>query len=115
MYIKLFKLKESITPQRRDTNHAASVPHQHICTCDGESVKCRKEYAFSNFNFPVSQVNCLGKVCGLINFMDEDHPDQFYRLWLSLFLHAGFVPVSPLLTLPHAVHLEIQCDTAEAY
>ncbi|XP_072168478.1 inactive rhomboid protein 1-like [Diadema setosum] len=36
-----------------------------------------------------SQVSCLDDVCGLLNFLDPDYPDQIYRLWLSLFLHAG--------------------------
>ncbi|KAJ3607598.1 hypothetical protein NHX12_024649 [Muraenolepis orangiensis] len=36
-----------------------------------------------------SQVACLDDVCGLLPFLNPDVPDQFYRLWLSLFLHAG--------------------------
>lgn len=36
------------------------------------------------------QVHCLDKVCGLLPFLNPDIPDQFYRLWLSLFLHAGY-------------------------
>uniref|UniRef100_A0A8C9JZ47 Inactive rhomboid protein n=1 Tax=Panthera tigris altaica TaxID=74533 RepID=A0A8C9JZ47_PANTA len=36
-----------------------------------------------------SQVHCLDKVCGLLPFLNPEVPDQFYRLWLSLFLHAG--------------------------
>lgn len=35
------------------------------------------------------QVHCLDDVCGLLPFLNPDVPDQFYRLWLSLFLHAG--------------------------
>lgn len=35
------------------------------------------------------QVHCLDKVCGLLPFLNPEVPDQFYRLWLSLFLHAG--------------------------
>ncbi|XP_014387223.1 PREDICTED: inactive rhomboid protein 2 [Myotis brandtii] len=38
-----------------------------------------------------SQVHCLDKVCGLLPFLNPEVPDQFYRLWLSLFLHAGLV------------------------
>lgn len=42
-------------------------------------------------NDPVSppQVHCLDKVCGLLPFLNPEVPDQFYRIWLSLFLHAG--------------------------
>lgn len=36
-----------------------------------------------------SQVHCLDDVCGLLPFLNPEVPDQFYRLWLSLFLHAG--------------------------
>ncbi|XP_035426448.1 inactive rhomboid protein 2 isoform X3 [Cygnus atratus] len=36
-----------------------------------------------------SQVHCLDEVCGLLPFLNPEVPDQFYRLWLSLFLHAG--------------------------
>lgn len=37
------------------------------------------------------QVSCLNDVCGMIPFYFPDVPDQFYRLWTSLFLHAGIV------------------------
>ena len=36
-----------------------------------------------------SQVSCLGDICGLLPFRDRDVPDQFYRTWTPLFLHAG--------------------------
>lgn len=35
------------------------------------------------------QIHCLDDVCGLLPFLNPDVPDQVYRLWLSLFLHAG--------------------------
>ncbi|XP_072846583.2 inactive rhomboid protein 2 [Pogona vitticeps] len=38
-----------------------------------------------------SQVHCMGEVCGLLPFLNPEVPDQFYRLWLSLFLHAGII------------------------
>ncbi|XP_066836168.1 inactive rhomboid protein 2 isoform X2 [Anser cygnoides] len=38
-----------------------------------------------------SQVHCLDEVCGLLPFLNPEVPDQFYRLWLSLFLHAGII------------------------
>ncbi|XP_053711743.1 inactive rhomboid protein 2-like [Synchiropus splendidus] len=38
-----------------------------------------------------SQVHCLADVCGLLPFLNPEVPDQFYRLWLSLFLHAGLL------------------------
>lgn len=38
-----------------------------------------------------SQVNCMQDTCGLIPFRDPDYPDQIYRLWLPVLLHAGWV------------------------
>ncbi|CAL8283867.1 unnamed protein product [Merluccius merluccius] len=38
-----------------------------------------------------AQVACMDDVCGLLPFLNPDIPDQFYRLWLSLFLHAGIL------------------------
>lgn len=38
-----------------------------------------------------SQVSCLNDVCGMIPFYFPETPDQFYRLFTSLFLHAGIL------------------------
>lgn len=38
-----------------------------------------------------SQVSCMQDVCGMFSFINQGSPDQFYRLWTSLFLHAGLV------------------------
>jgi hypothetical protein len=37
------------------------------------------------------QVSCMQDVCGMLSFMGQGWPDQFYRLWTSLFLHAGLI------------------------
>ncbi|XP_064641553.1 inactive rhomboid protein 1-like [Lineus longissimus] len=39
--------------------------------------------------FLCSQVNCMHEICGMIPFAKVPNPDQIYRLWISLFLHAG--------------------------
>eukprot|EP00794_Sanderia_malayensis_P008920 gene8920-9872_t len=44
-----------------------------------------------------SQVDCAGSICGLLPFLKPETPDQVYRLWLSLFLHAGIIHL--ILTL----------------
>ncbi|EEB14779.1 rhomboid, putative [Pediculus humanus corporis] len=44
-------------------------------------------------------VSCLDDVCGMIPFYVPDHPDQFYRLWTSLFLHAGIVHMAVTLLI----------------
>ncbi|ESO93377.1 hypothetical protein LOTGIDRAFT_119360 [Lottia gigantea] len=36
-----------------------------------------------------AQVDCMSQICGMITFYTEGLPDQFYRLWTSLFLHGG--------------------------
>ncbi|XP_017786905.1 PREDICTED: inactive rhomboid protein 2 isoform X1 [Nicrophorus vespilloides] len=38
-----------------------------------------------------SQVSCLNDVCGMISFYFFETPDQIYRLWTSMFLHAGIL------------------------
>jgi len=35
------------------------------------------------------KVSCLSEICGMIPFFYGDVPDQVYRLWTCLFLHAG--------------------------
>ncbi|WAQ96006.1 RHDF1-like protein [Mya arenaria] len=34
-------------------------------------------------------VPCMKQICGMIPFAQDKYPDQFYRLWTSLFLHGG--------------------------
>lgn len=36
-----------------------------------------------------SQVSCLNDVCGMTPFLQQDRPDQFYRFFIPLFIHAG--------------------------
>jgi hypothetical protein len=43
--------------------------------------------------FLCSQVDCLSDVCGMLPFYKPNVPDQFYRLFLSLFLHAGYISI----------------------
>ena len=33
----------------------------------------------------------MESMCGMLPFMSKDEPNQMYRLWLSLFLHAGIL------------------------
>ncbi|GAB1610297.1 inactive rhomboid protein 2-like [Argonauta hians] len=39
--------------------------------------------------FLCSQVDCLDQICGMMPFVYKQKPDQFYRLFTTLFLHAG--------------------------
>ncbi|VDL98892.1 unnamed protein product [Schistocephalus solidus] len=38
-----------------------------------------------------SQVNCLEEICGMMPFLKKGQPDQLYRIYVSLFLHAGII------------------------
>ncbi|CAL4115669.1 unnamed protein product [Meganyctiphanes norvegica] len=69
----------------------------HPC-CIGIHGECRiatREYCdfvrgyFHEEAHLCSQVSCLNEVCGMIPFYNQDVPNQFYRLWMSLFIHAG--------------------------
>ena len=33
----------------------------------------------------------MESLCGMLPFISKDNPNQVYRLWLSLFLHAGIL------------------------
>ncbi|TRY75136.1 hypothetical protein TCAL_00668 [Tigriopus californicus] len=46
-----------------------------------------------------SQVSCIGDVCGMLPFAQKDVPDQFYRLWTSLFLNAGLFQLMIVVVL----------------
>jgi membrane associated rhomboid family serine protease len=44
-----------------------------------------------------SQVDCMQDVCGMIDFLNVESPDQVYRLFTSIFIHAGIIQL--LLTI----------------
>ncbi|OAD60040.1 Inactive rhomboid protein 1, partial [Eufriesea mexicana] len=71
----------------------------HPC-CIGIHGMCRittKEYCdfvhgyFHEEASLCSQVECLHDVCGMIPFLHPEWPDQFYRLFTTMFLHAGIL------------------------
>ncbi|CAL4066401.1 unnamed protein product [Meganyctiphanes norvegica] len=79
--------------------HMACEVIGHPC-CIGIHGECRittREYCnfvrgyFHEEATLCSQVSCLNNVCGMIPFHNPDVPDQFYRLWTSLFIHAGLI------------------------
>jgi len=90
-----------------DLNHVVKTSSQaehmvcevigHPC-CIGIHGECRiatREYCdfvkgyFHEEASLCSQVSCMNDVCGMLPFHSPDLSDQFYRLWTSLFLHAG--------------------------
>ncbi|CAF0723463.1 unnamed protein product [Rotaria sordida] len=38
-----------------------------------------------------SQVDCIQKVCGMLEFFVARLPDQVYRFWTAIFIHAGII------------------------
>ncbi|CAH1794931.1 unnamed protein product [Owenia fusiformis] len=90
------KEKLNMTVSKEDTHMSCEVVGHPCCTgIQGECSITTREHCefmkgyFHEEAFLCSQVNCLSEICGMIAFGDPNKPDQFYRLWTSLFLHAG--------------------------
>lgn len=54
------------------------------------------------------QVSCLDDVCGMIPFYFPQKPDQFYRLWTSLFLHAGILQLVITVLIQHFLMRDLE-------
>ncbi|KAB0400726.1 hypothetical protein E2I00_008353, partial [Balaenoptera physalus] len=62
--------------------------------CIGTKGSCEittREYCEFMHGYFHEEATLCSQVCGLLPFLNPEVPDQFYRLWLSLFLHAGVV------------------------
>ncbi|XP_066588162.1 inactive rhomboid protein 1 isoform X3 [Prorops nasuta] len=79
----------------------------HPC-CIGIHGMCRittKEYCdfvhgyFHEEASLCSQVECLHDVCGMIPFLNPEWPDQFYRIFSTIFLHAGILHLALTLLI----------------
>ncbi|ETN59202.1 rhomboid [Anopheles darlingi] len=88
----------------------------HPC-CIGVYGECRittREYCdFVNGYFHeeaslCSQVSCLNDVCGMFHFMATDYPDQFYRLFTSLCLHAGLLHLLVSVAFQHVLLADLE-------
>ncbi|CAH8560776.1 unnamed protein product [Schistosoma guineensis] len=61
----------------------------------GECIMTTQEHCdfVRGFYYPnaalCSQVNCLNQICGMSPFINNEYPNQMYRIFTSLFLHAG--------------------------
>lgn len=97
---------------------AISAPRHMTCEiiarpcCIGIHGRCEirtKEFCdFVNGHFHsdatlCSQVTCMEDVCGMVSFARKNIPDQFYRVFTSLFLHAGLLHL--LITLFVQIYL----------
>jgi len=51
----------------------------------------------------------MSEICGMIPFINSSHPDQFYRLFISLFIHVGSVVLCAFMfALYFAQHLSVE-------
>ena len=55
-----------------------------------------------------SQVSCMEDVCGMVPFYARDYPDQFYRLFTALFLHAGLIHLAFTVILQYHIMRDIE-------
>uniref|UniRef100_A0A1A9WQD4 Peptidase S54 rhomboid domain-containing protein n=1 Tax=Glossina brevipalpis TaxID=37001 RepID=A0A1A9WQD4_9MUSC len=81
----------------------------HPC-CTGVYGECRittREYCdFVNGHFHeeaslCSQISCLSNICGMFPFVNIEVPDQFYRLFTSLCIHAGILHLAITVVFQH--------------
>ncbi|XP_045477432.1 inactive rhomboid protein 1 isoform X2 [Harmonia axyridis] len=88
----------------------------HPC-CIGIHGQCKittKEYCdFVRGNFHeeaslCSQVSCLNDVCGMLPFYFPETPDQFYRLWTSIFLHAGVLQLALTVVIQYFLMRDLE-------
>lgn len=49
----------------------------------------------------IFQVSCLNDICGMFPFLSTDIPDQIYRLFTSLCLHAGIIHLAITIAFQH--------------
>ncbi|XP_024940887.1 inactive rhomboid protein 1 isoform X3 [Cephus cinctus] len=88
----------------------------HPC-CIGIHGMCRittKEYCdfvhgyFHEEASLCSQVECLHDVCGMIPFLHPEWPDQFYRLFTTMFLHAGILHLAITLLVQYFLMRDLE-------
>ena len=53
-----------------------------------EHCDLRKGYFHDNAHL-CAQVDCMQGICGMVDFLNNKSPDQVYRLFTSIFIHAG--------------------------
>ena len=88
--------------------------YYYMCSTQAHIVREKGKVFSEKVYYIIFQVSCLDDVCGLLPFRDRDVPDQFYRVWTPLFLHAGYVYLlifnnithvySHLLIFTHPLH-----------
>ena len=85
-----------------------------MCSTQAHIVREKGKVFSEKVYYIIFQVSCLDDVCGLLPFRDRDVPDQFYRVWTPLFLHAGYVYLLIFNNITHVyshllIYLLIHC------
>ena len=55
-----------------------------------------------------SQVSCMQDVCGMLPFLKQGRPDQVYRLWTALFLHAGLIHLAITVLVQYFIMRDLE-------
>lgn len=84
------------TTDRQNRHMSCKITGRPCCFgIQGECMITTREHCdfikgfFHEDKYLCSQVPCMKQICGMIPFTNDEYPDQFYRLWTSLFLHGG--------------------------
>uniref|UniRef100_A0A1I8GCU9 Rhomboid domain-containing protein n=1 Tax=Macrostomum lignano TaxID=282301 RepID=A0A1I8GCU9_9PLAT len=88
----------SATDEPNHLNCAAPISARPCCVGIKAPLPIPTRHILSEHHL-CSQVNCLSDACGMLGVSDRNHPSQFYRLFTSLFLHAGLITLA--ITLLH--------------
>ena len=65
-------------------------------------------FVYISWNMLLLQVSCMNDVCGMLPFHTPDFADQFYRLWTSLFLHAGILHLAVSVTFQMIIMRDLE-------
>ena len=55
-----------------------------------------------------SQVSCMSDICGMLQIKRDDNLLQFYRVWTSLFLHAGVIHMTITILFQYYIMRDIE-------
>ena len=47
-------------------------------------------------------------VCGMLPFLKQGRPDQVYRLWTALFLHAGLIHLAITVLVQYFIMRDLE-------
>ena len=99
MFVVLFQICEEpldTTIATEDFHMSCELLGRPCCIgIEGQCILATPEYCEFRRGFYhedatlCSQVSCMQDVCGMLLFSNPDRPDQFYRLFSAIFLHAG--------------------------